>query len=121
MALQRDRLSEAEVDRIYSRRIRPDLLDDVPRSSSPVAVLVGGQPGAGKSFALAQVRANLASTVGAAVTISGDEVREYHPYWRSHARLDAQAAERTQADAGAWYARLTNDGIAQGANLLFET
>ena len=48
-------------------------------------------------------------------------MREYHPYWRSHARVDPQAAERTQADAGAWYARLTNDGIAQGANLLFET
>lgn len=121
MALERDRLTEGEVDRIYSRSIRPDLLDDVPRSKHPTAVIVGGQPGAGKSYVLAQVRAHLASTVGIAATIAGDEVREYHPYWRSHARIDPQAAQRTQADAGAWFARLTTDGIEKKANLIFET
>lgn len=121
MALERDRLTEGEVDRIYSRSIRPDLLDDVPRSNHPTAVIVGGQPGAGKSYVLAQVRAHLASTVGIAATIAGDEVREYHPYWRSHARIDPQAAQRTQADAGAWFARLTTDGIEKKANLIFET
>lgn len=121
MALERDRLTEGEVDRIYSRSIRPDLLDDVPRSNYPTAVIVGGQPGAGKSYVLAQVRAHLASTVGIAATIAGDEVREYHPYWRSHARIDPQAAQRTQADAGAWFARLTTDGIEKKANLIFET
>jgi len=118
---QHDRLPEGEVEQIYARRIRPDLLDDVPSSSNPTAVLVGGQPGAGKSYALAQVRAHLATTAGPAATISGDELREYHPYWRSNARIDAQAAHRTQADAGRWYARLTQDGIAKGANLVFET
>ncbi len=121
MALERDRLTEGEVDRIYFRRIRPDLLDDVPTSARPTAVIVGGQPGAGKSYALAQVRAHLASTVGIAATIAGDEVREYHPYWRSHARVDPQAAQRTQADAGEWFARLTTDGIERKANLIFET
>lgn len=118
---ERDRLSDEEADRIYVRRVRPDLLGDIPASASPTAVLVGGQPGAGKSFTLAQVRAHLAGTAGPAATISGDELREYHPHWQSHARIDAQAAQRTQMDAGRWYARLTHDGIAQGANLVFET
>lgn len=121
MAQAQGRLSEVEVDSIYARRIRPDLLDDVPSSANPTAVLVGGQPGAGKSFALAQVRAHLASTTGPAVTISGDEVREYHPHWRSSARIDPLAAQRTQSDASTWYTRLTNDSIEKGANALFET
>lgn len=121
MAQDLFKLSNTEVERIYERSIRPDLLDDIPTSKTPTAVLVGGQPGAGKTVALAQVRAQLANTVGPAATISGDEVREYHPYWRSHARIDARAAELTQADAGLWYTRLTNDGITKGANLVFET
>lgn len=121
MAQERDRLAEAEADRIYFRRIRPDLLDDIPASSNPTAVVVGGQPGAGRPFTLARVRAHLNGLVGPAVTISGDELREYHPYWLGQGRIDPQAAQRTQSDTGMWYARLTNDGIAKGANLIFDT
>lgn len=121
MAQALDRLADAEADRIYTRRIRPDLLDGVAASPSPTAIVVGGQPGAGKSVALAQVRAHLTSTVGPAVTIAADELREYHPYWRSSARIDAEAALKTQPDAGRWFARLTNEALAKQANVIFET
>lgn len=116
-----ERLAESELDAIYLRRIRPDLLGRAPASASPVALVIGGQPGAGKSFALAHARSQLQDSAGSAVVISGDELREYHPYWRAHARTDPLAAERTQHDAGLWYARLTGDVIAQRANVAFET
>jgi hypothetical protein len=121
MGQDRQRLSEIEADRIYSRRIRPDFLDDVGRSSQPTAVLVGGQPGAAKSYVTAQVRAHLATTVGPSVVVSGDELRQYHPHWRARGHLDSQVTPDTQADVGRWYARLTIDAIANGVNLVFVT
>jgi Zeta toxin len=121
MAQERDRLTPAELERIYARRIKPDFLGDLAPSSSPTALLIGGQPGSGKSYALAQARAQLAAAAGAAVILSGDELREYHPFWRANALNDPQAAARTQDDAGKWYARLTNDAIAQRVNIAFET
>ena len=121
MAQDRERLTPAELERIYARRIKPDFLGDLAPSSSPTALLIGGQPGAGKSYALAQARAQMAGAAGAAVVLSGDELREYHPYWRANARTDPLAAARTQNDAGKWYASLTNDAIAQRVNIAFET
>lgn len=121
MTADRQRLSEAEAERIYSRRIRPDFLDDVARSSQPTAVLVGGQPGTSKPYVAAQVRAHLATTVGPSVVISGDDLRPYHPHWRGRSALDSQIADDTQPDVGAWYARLTGDAIAAGVNLVFVT
>jgi len=94
MAQDRQRLAEIEADRIYNRRIRPDFLDDVDRSSRPTAVLVGGQPGAAKSYVTAQVRAHLATTVGPSVVVSGDELRLYHPHWRARA-ISIRRSRRT--------------------------
>lgn len=121
MGQDRGRLPHAELERVYARRIKPDFLERVPRSDSPTALLIGGQPGSGKSYAVAKARTQLAASAGAAVVLSGDELREYHPYWRAHARSDSQAAYRTQEDAGKWYARLTNEAIAQRVNIAFET
>lgn len=121
MAQHSDRLTPSELDHIYLRRIVPDLLGDAAISPSPTALLIGGQPGAGKSYALAQARAHLAGAAGQAVVLSGDELREYHPYWRANARTDPLAAERTQYDTGQWYARLTNDAISRRVNIAFET
>lgn len=121
MTQHADRLTPIELDHIYLRRIRPDLLGNAATSPSPTALLIGGQPGAGKSYALAQARANLAGAAGPAVVLAGDELREYHPYWRANARTDPLAAERTQHDAGQWYARLTNEAISRRVNIAFET
>lgn len=121
MAQHPERLAAGELDAIYLRRIRPDLLGRAPASASPIALVIGGQPGAGKSFALAHARSQLQDSAGSAVVISVDELREYHPYWRAYARSDPLAAERTQHDAGLWYARLTNDAIAQRVDVAFET
>lgn len=121
MAIQRDLLSQAEHDRIYTSDIRSFFLDSVDRSLTPTAVLVGGQPGAGKSGAIRDVSARLAATSGAPVIISGDELREFHPHWKAHARSDANAARDTQRDAGLWYQRLYREAVALQKNVVFET
>ncbi|NKC11795.1 MAG: hypothetical protein GKR94_06295 [Gammaproteobacteria bacterium] len=46
------RLSEAEHQAIFERDIKPDLFAGTKPSSQPVAVIFGGQPGAGKSAAV---------------------------------------------------------------------
>jgi hypothetical protein len=120
MAHDRERLPDADFERIYDRRIRPDVLDGIEKSKTPTAVLVGGQPGAGKSYALARIRANLATTVGASAVISGDELREYHPYWRAHALTDPLAANATRPDVSQWCTRLVIDAMARKLNLVLE-
>src|SRR5205814_8881563 len=107
-------------ERIYDRRIRPDVLDGIEKSKTPTAVLVGGQPGAGKSYALARIRANLATTVGASAVISGDELREYHPYWRLHALTDPLAANATRPKLRQWCTRRVLDAMARELHLVLE-
>ncbi|MBR4876115.1 MAG: zeta toxin family protein, partial [Rhodocyclaceae bacterium] len=54
MAMNPDqfRLDEAEHQTIFEQRIKPDLFADVKPSTLPVAIIFGGQPGAGKSAAI---------------------------------------------------------------------
>src|SRR5207244_11442786 len=117
MPHDRERLPDADSERIDDRRIRPDVLDGIEKSKTPTAVLVGGQPGAGKSYALARIRANLATTVGASAVISGDELREYHPYWRAHAPTDPLAAHATPPDVSQWGTRLVIAAMGGKGNL----
>jgi len=49
MAQNHDRLTPTELERIYARRIKADFLGDLAPSNSPTALLIGGQPGSGKS------------------------------------------------------------------------
>ena len=99
MATPRDRLSNAESNRIYEQEIKPLHLGGIDRSSAPTVVFVGGSPGSGKTVLVPHVAARLASTSGAAVVLSVDELREHHPAWPTEARRDAQAAERFNPDA----------------------
>ncbi len=78
-------------------------------------MLIGGQPGAGKLYAAAQVRAHLATTVGPSVVISGEELRSYDPHCHSHALVSQTV--NTQSEVGHWFARLIADSIAKGVNL----
>lgn len=118
VAKQRDLLTEAERDRIYVREIRPTFLEAVDRSPAPTAIIVGGQPGSGKTAVMREVNTRLET---AAVLISGDDMREFHPYWKNHARHDPTAAQATQNDAGLWYLRLYREAMQSEKNIIFET
>ena len=102
MDADRYRLSEAEHQEVFERDIKPDLFAGAKSSDRPVAVIFGGQPGAGKSAAVDAVLRDLAPH-GGAVQIIGDQLRSYHPAYGSLMRADDKtAAFYTDKDSGRW-------------------
>ncbi len=112
------RLSDADFERIYTRRIRPDVLDGIEKSKTPTAVLLGGQPGTGVSYAGARVRHHIAPTLGATAVVSTMDLREYHPHWRRS--NDPAAHTAVQPDLTQWCSRLITDGTSRKVNLIIE-
>lgn len=121
MTVERQALSEDDLVRLYSRRIRPDVLDGAARSTAPTAVLVGGQAGSGTALAVAQVRAHMAATTGPTVLLSAEQLRQYHPHWRTEAPHHPHAAAEIRSDVGRWLTMLSADAIASGAHIVYET
>ncbi|TWE11472.1 zeta toxin family protein [Rudaeicoccus suwonensis] len=70
----------------WERRVRDRIFDGARSSPSPVVVLVGGQPGAGKTAAAAR-SAQLHPTERLTV-LEGDDYRQFHPDYKRLVRLD---------------------------------
>lgn len=122
MALNPDqyRLSEAEHQAIFERDIQPDLFAEAKSSSHPVAVIYGGQPGAGKSAAIDEAMNELRER-GGAVQIIGDDLRDYHPqYALLMGRDDKTAAYYTDRDTGRWVEKAIAEAKALRVNLVIE-
>src|SRR4051794_24080695 len=122
MARELHELIEAESDRIYRDRIRPLVLDDKLQSlEHPTFVMLGGQPGAGKTGLLTTSRDELREQ-GATITVVGDDLRSFHPGYRSLQRRDPEnAAFLTNPDAGRWVERLLEDARERRVNIVLET
>lgn len=98
----RYRLDPALHAEIFERRIKPLLLEDVQATTKPVAVIFGGQPGAGKSAAVDDAAQKL-KWQGGVVQIIGDDLRAFHPeYAPLLASNDKSAAFYTDRDTGLW-------------------
>lgn len=69
----------------------------VVRPDRPVAVLVAGQSGAGKSNVRAQAIADLSAT-GTVVVIDPDDIRRFHPKYEDLMRADHRSAPRLLAE-----------------------
>lgn len=84
----------------------------------PVAIILGGQPGAGKA---ALASAALDELAGNAVKIDADELRKNHPRYIALMREDDRtAADRTHGDAGPWAVKLTSAAMAARRNLIVD-
>ena len=121
MASNAVHLAAEQIERIYEKQIRPALLDSIPSSAQPVAVLVGGQPGAGKTVVIQRLRGEPRFATAAPLLISEVELREFHPAWRAFARHRPDAAQATQSESELWGERLARDGAKKRANLVLET
>lgn len=122
MALNPDqyRLSEAEHQATFDNDIKPDLFAGAKSSGQPVAVIFGGQPGAGKSAAVDAALREFAPH-GGAVQIIGDDLRGYHPqYARLMARDDKTAAFYTDRDTGKWVEMAIAHAKTQRVNIVIE-
>ena len=122
MALNPDqyRLTEAEHQTTFDNDIKPDLFAGAKPTSQPVAVIFGGQPGAGKSAAVDAAMRELEPR-GGAVQIIGDDLRGYHPqYDRLMNRDDKTAAFYTDRDTGLWVEKAIAEAKRQRVNIVIE-
>ncbi|MCW5323656.1 toxin [Verminephrobacter aporrectodeae subsp. tuberculatae] len=86
----------------------------------PKAILLGGQPGSGKS-ALSTGAVRELRTNGGAVVIDADRMREENPRYKQLSREDPlHAADRTQKEAGEWANRLTMAAMENRRNLVVD-
>lgn len=114
------RLTQAERDDIYERRIGPDLLSGALASNTPVAMFVAGQPGAGVASAAAALRLELTRTAGAVVQLSEDRLRPYHPHWWTSNDQDLLRAGAIQPEISHWFDCIVQEAQRSRLHLLVE-
>jgi UDP-N-acetylglucosamine kinase len=113
----RHALPPAGHDAIYRERIRPLLIRGEP-SPAPRVTIMGGQPGSGKSYAMAA----LPDSQRAGVVIASDRLRVHHPLWPQLLRQDdTTAGTYTSHDARGWVADAIRDAIGARLNVIFDT
>ncbi|APO88782.1 zeta toxin family protein [Xanthomonas euvesicatoria pv. euvesicatoria] len=100
------------------RDIQTQALGATRPAQRPVAIILGGQPGAGKA---GLASAALEELAGNAVKIDADELRKNHPAYIALMREDDRAAaDRTHGDAGPWAVKLTSAAMAARRNLIVD-
>lgn len=110
---------EADVEQkfphIWANLMAENLLTPQP---NPIAILLGGQPGAGKSFGSLEMSKRLNFNL---LIINGDEFRPYHQFYHEiYQKYGVQAAKYTAEFAGKMVQRVRNEAISQRFNILIE-
>ena len=89
-------------------------------SDRPVAVIFGGQPGAGKSAGVANALKELSSQGGAS-RIIGDDLRDHHPQYYALTKIDDRtAAFHTDRDTGLWVEKAIAEAKERRVNVVVE-
>ncbi len=115
-------LSLERNESIFRSDILPDYLPDgIGRAGRARLILLGGQPGAGKTAALIASHAELDRS-GPSIRIVGDDLRSYHPNFLAFQKQDPETASQfTQVDAGRWTEKLLAAATERNVNIVFET
>ncbi|WP_186098592.1 zeta toxin family protein [Burkholderia gladioli] len=107
------------MQRAYAR-VEREALDGSREQAAPTAILLGGQPGAGKTALARQAMAELGAR-GGAVLIDADRMRENLPQYSQLLRQNPQhAADLTHVEAGRWSGRLTHAASEARRNLVID-
>lgn len=101
------RLPEAYLRQRFVDRVEPYLFGRHRPSPTPVLILVGGQPAAGKSLTIARLTRQHPEHDLAAVT--GDDLRQFHPHMAALLAADPLAVPNTTAPAAAAWVRMAID------------
>ena len=120
MAHEYPKIPEDQHGRILQEKIlqHPDYLD-VTRQESPRAIIMAGQPGAGKG---GLVRAAQAEFGGNVVTVDPDELRDYHPQGNSLRQQHPYTwSGETHGDASAWTNELRDAAVSERKNIILDT
>lgn len=115
-------LSPERNESIFQKDILRDYLPEgVGKAEHPRLILLGGQPGAGKTAVLTASHQELAQS-GPTIRIVGDDLRSYHPQFLAFQRQDPETASQfTQGDAGRWTEKLMAAAAERQVNIVFET
>lgn len=114
------RLSAAEHKAIYDQDISRKIFGGSTPVPHPVAIIFGGQPGAGKTASVAAAEQELRHK-GGLVQIIGDDLRAFHPqYDRLLAVDDKTAAAYTDRDTGRWVEMAIAEATSRKVNLVIE-
>jgi len=109
------RLNEPEHSRFY-RSIATGLFSGNAPCKHPRAVLLGGQPGSGKTKMREQAIEELSSLV-----INADDLRDYHPMYE---RLKLSEPERASflvnEDVSLWTRKLIQQAVEEKRNIVFD-
>ncbi len=113
-----DALTPEQIDEIYQTQISPTLFADSPGGeATPNLVLLGGQPGSGKSRASAR----LLVEHNRMIAVSGDDLRIYHPDYRDLITNHPEQAGAVLAEATRpWVRSATQNSLDERRSLLLE-
>ena len=113
------KLSQEEHDQVF-REIEWNTLTNIKSKRSPTIVIVGGQPGSGKSTLINHYRNILFKDEDVCI-INGDELRRYHPQSDIILSLfEKKYAEITDLDVRVWTKRLFDLAVDKNTNIIFE-
>lgn len=111
-------LGEDELRAIWERDIRPRVFAHAAPVDRPITILLGGQPGAGKSRA---ADAAIGAGGGNVVAIVGDEYRRFHPAYRATLEKDPlRMPDVTAEAAGRWIQMCVDHARERGYSILIE-
>ena len=118
---KRGYLSEKENEDIYRREKIFERYAAVAKSQKqPIAVIIGGQPGSGKSSIAERFKNDYEHS--GIVHIDVDELRKYHPHVGSfNEKNDRLTSIYTGNDAGIWSQKLVKDAVDNRFNMLYES
>lgn len=102
MNTNRWKLSEIENQEVFEKVIKPIIENVGTKQENPIALFLGGQPGAGKSALAEEVLSEFESK-GSLVPISTDDYRDKHPHQKKLMETnDKIASQLTGPDCGLW-------------------
>ncbi|WP_159768695.1 zeta toxin family protein [Streptomyces sp. HM190] len=115
------RLPLAENQRIFREQIAPVFLDGCAPQRAPVAVIVAGQTGAGKTAVTRMVKDAL-DRDGPAAWINMDFYNPHHPeYARWQAERPREADALVRPDGDRWWEQAQDLALSRGYHILLES
>jgi UDP-N-acetylglucosamine kinase len=114
-----DPITPEQIDEIYRTVIQPTLFGTTSGNEpSPTLVLLGGQPGSGKSRASTRLLAEYQGMVA----LSGDDLRIFHPRYRQLVEDQPERAGEVLAEATRpWVRAALQDSLTGRRSLLLES
>lgn len=119
--MERDKLSNEQNNKIFEKEILPDYINSqINASEKPKAIILAGQPGAGKS-GLASETIDSPDFNNNHVRVDIDALRGYHPRYKNY-RTDnpKEAANLVQTDASKWGSKLRGHVIENKYNVVID-